>query len=46
VAAEKGLCVYTVFDTSAEEAGNFNALVKNFVPAGECLRQIKAKDLR
>ena len=46
VAAEKGLCVYIVPDTSAERADNFNALAKNFVPTRERIRHIKAKALR
>lgn len=46
VAAEKGLCVYIVPDTSAERADNFNALAKNFVPTRERIRQIEATALR
>ena len=45
VAAEKGLCVYIVPDTSAERADNFNALAKNFVPTRERIRHIEAKAL-
>ena len=46
MAAEKGLCVYIVPDTSAERADNFNALAKNFVPTRERIRHIEAKALR
>ena len=45
VAAEKGLCVYIVPDTSAERADNFNGLARNFVPTRERIRQIEAKAL-
>jgi hypothetical protein len=46
VAAEKGLCVYIVPDTSAEREDKFNSLKKNFVPTRERIRQIEAKSLR
>ena len=45
VAAEKGLCVYIVPDTSADRADNFNELAKNFVPTRVRIRQIEAKAL-
>ena len=45
VAAEKGLCVYIVPDTSPERADNFNGLARNFVPTRERIRQIEAKAL-
>ena len=46
VAAEKGLCVYIVPDSSAEQAENFNQFVKNYEPTRERIRQIEAKALR
>ena len=46
VAAEKGLCVYIVPDTSAEREDKFNSLKNNFDPTRERIRQIEAKSLR
>ena len=45
VAAEKGLCVYIVPETSAERADNFNSLAKNFVPTRERVTPVESKDL-
>jgi len=45
VAAEKGLCVYIVPETSAERADNFNRLAKNSVPTSEPNPPKDSKDL-
>jgi RNA:NAD 2'-phosphotransferase (TPT1/KptA family) len=45
VAAEKGLCVYIVPDTSAERADNFNTFANNSVLTSESIPPKDSKDL-